>query len=197
MPCCTPKGAHKREPSCRSIVNIIQRHQRHQCPTSHSMGVLGSMSRRSRSLPDLLSMRKNSTGVSVLDVPAVPLSCSVSGVGNSQRPVPYISCHAVPSLSRDLSWKRSWWKNSFVLDAPTLLVIEELPAPGGLTTGSRNRQQSTLSTLTCCAGESANFAVCTLDFWQQELDTGANTRVGPLTFCVGASEHSGCSRRLR
>ena len=44
--------------------------------------------------------------------------------------------------------------DSFILDAPTLLVLEELPASGALTTGSRNRQESTLSTLTCCARES-------------------------------------------
>ena len=43
----------------------------------------------------------------------------------------------------------------------------------------------------------ADFVVGTVDLWQQGLDTGANTRVGPLTFCVGTSEHSGCSRRLR
>ena len=41
----------------------------------------------------------------------------------------------------------------------------------------------------------ADFVVGTVDLWQQGLDTGANTRVGPLTFCVGTSEHSGCSER--
>ena len=92
-------------PSCRSIANIVQRHQPHPCPTLRLelcfqvrtvWAVPGSMSRRSRSLPDLLRMRKNNTGVSVPDVPVVPHSCSVCAVGNSQLPVPYISCHAVP-----------------------------------------------------------------------------------------------------